>query len=564
MADVKFKTESGLKSAKKAARHEIEGFLEMVYFKEEVLKKYESNKDYTIGDNGTVLFGYKWGLFRGICRVAKGFLVAHLGDIGEGLPEAELKHWKQYNVNYSEVPTKERYFDFRDTIRRMLHFMKKSNERIESHLNKFFFDIELNDKRLFKLDNIESILRSLNKVINKKTTLDDFQARIIFINILLLENINSELILKILKKVDSSLCYSYNTLAIKEAHENYLFKQTPIELKNCLKRTIHPLTTLELLKKFLLFLRVHYDVISSLKIRKLSEFIIRKHDIYRKTSKIFSEHYKYKIYNKDFKNRKYLTYNEEKIGEDTNSLKLLNKFRNESSAHGFSKKKYKKFLDCLNIDKKNEDYSEIYSILISKVSYDMERIYFNLFSPDPAILEYYKNYMKESLDELHASNSSRYESIFEDIISYIDEFPELYPYIIRHVKKEYLCHNKDSNFILALGGFIESLSMRIKDTTQELIDLLLPSLEYDKALTIARFGHIIKYSKKITPEFFKKIKPIVYEGIKDKKTVNVNSTSQWIIFCLIERFPNLLNKEEIKQVFKQEKIQFDLIKKYIR
>ena len=36
MADIKFITETGLKSAKKAARHEIEGFLEPVFLK----KKY--------------------------------------------------------------------------------------------------------------------------------------------------------------------------------------------------------------------------------------------------------------------------------------------------------------------------------------------------------------------------------------------------------------------------------------------------------------------------------------------------------------------------------------------
>jgi hypothetical protein len=64
MTDVRFVTRTGLKSAKKAAKHEIDGFLEQVYFKEEVLKRYESNKDFRIGDHGTVLFGYKWGLFR--------------------------------------------------------------------------------------------------------------------------------------------------------------------------------------------------------------------------------------------------------------------------------------------------------------------------------------------------------------------------------------------------------------------------------------------------------------------------------------------------------------------
>jgi len=157
MDDVKFITKTGLKSAKKAANHEIEGFLDLVYFKEEVLKKYESNKDFIIGDNGTVMFGNKWGTFRGVFRVAKGFLAVHLGDMGEGFPDDELSYWKQFNVSPSKIPLKERYFDFRETLRRMIHFMKQSNERIDRHVTKFFFDIPFADKRLFKLDNVENV-----------------------------------------------------------------------------------------------------------------------------------------------------------------------------------------------------------------------------------------------------------------------------------------------------------------------------------------------------------------------------------------------------------------------
>ena len=83
MTDIQFETHDGLKSAKKAARNEIDGFLDSVYFKEEVLKKYEGDRNYQIGDDGTVQFGSEWGTFRGCYRVAEGIICINLGDLGE-------------------------------------------------------------------------------------------------------------------------------------------------------------------------------------------------------------------------------------------------------------------------------------------------------------------------------------------------------------------------------------------------------------------------------------------------------------------------------------------------
>ncbi|MFH1839945.1 MAG: hypothetical protein ABH849_02240 [Nanoarchaeota archaeon] len=163
MSDIKFKTRGGLKSAKKAAKHEIEGFLETVYFKEEVLKKYESHKDFRIGDDGTVLFGYQWGLFRGVYRVAKGYIAVNLGDLGEGFPDKELEYWKQYNVNPNVIQIKERYFDFRSKIKRMVYFMNQSNKSIENYINKLFPNIGIDNKNIFLLDNTENVLNHIKK-----------------------------------------------------------------------------------------------------------------------------------------------------------------------------------------------------------------------------------------------------------------------------------------------------------------------------------------------------------------------------------------------------------------
>ena len=563
MTDVKFITRDGLKSAKKAADHKIEGFMDIVYFKEEVLKKYEANKKFTIGDNGTVMFGDKWGTFRGVFRVAKGFLAAHLGDIGEGFPNEELKYWKQFNVSPSKIPRKERYFDFRETIRRMLHFMERSNERIERHLTKFFFDLSFTDKRLFKLDDVDNILRNLKRVINKNTTIDEFQSRIIFLNILLLETINTELINQIFKKIDKNLCYSCDVLAIQEVFHSYLYKKTPRKLKSKVKGAIQPLKSLELLRKFVFFLRVHHDVTVSLKINDLRNLTNKKKLIYEKIKENFYWYYKFIIFGKEFPNRKYFEQYESKIKEDTDFLKLLNKFRNKTSAHGFNQEEYGSILKILKVDPAEGDYSSVYEKLITRVSYDIEHIYFNLICPDPPIKQYYLKYLRESLNELRAG-SNTYQSIFEELVSYLYDFLELYPKMIKGVKEVYNEKMNDEKFIVELGSFIESTSYVIKERSQELVNLLIPGLKYEKALTIAHFAHIIKNSEEISSSFLKKILPIVYSGVKDKKTINVNFCSEHVMFCLIEKFPEKLNKNKLREIFKGGRINFDLVKRFIR
>lgn len=562
MSEIKFITDKGLKSPKKAAEHKIDGFLDLVFFKEEVLKKYESDKNFRVGDNGTVMFGDKWGTFRRVFRIAKGYIGAHLGDLGEGFPEEELKHWKIYNVNPSIIPVKDRYFDFRETIRRMLHFMKLSNQRIESHIEKFFFDIKIQDKRLFILDDVESVLNHIKKIINKNTTIDEFQSRIIFLNILIIETINTNLINTIFKKVDENLCYSYQHLGVKEIKAAYLQSSIPNELKSCLNSVIVPLSSLELLRKFILFLKVNYDVTVSSKVNNLRDLKNKKNKIYLKIKQEFTSYYRYKIYETDFPNKAYFKQNDDKIQEETEFLKLLNKFRNKTSAHRFNQKEYEKILEKLRIDKKEDDYSIIYEALITKVSYDIEHIYFSLLCPDPPIKEYYAKYIRESIKELNNEKNS-YQSVFEELKSYLDDFPEFYPKIIKKIKRIYTTKKNDSNFIVELGSFIESLSYIIKDKSQRLVNLLINGLEYEKALTIAHFAHIIKNSESISPSFLKTILPIVYEGVKDKKTFNVNLSSEHVIFCLIEKDPNLLNKKKIKKLFDKEERHFKLIKEYL-
>ena len=71
-------------------------YLTPVFFSREVLQKYYAKPElYTITD-GRLSCQYLWGIE--IDNHHKDVIAAYLGDLGRDLPEAEQKHWKQYNI----------------------------------------------------------------------------------------------------------------------------------------------------------------------------------------------------------------------------------------------------------------------------------------------------------------------------------------------------------------------------------------------------------------------------------------------------------------------------------
>jgi hypothetical protein len=74
-------------------------FLDTVYFRQEVLTKYEGTAGYTVSDNCSVICSYYWGLNRSTGRVGNELLHTFIGDFAQGVPLEEWPHWKQYAVD---------------------------------------------------------------------------------------------------------------------------------------------------------------------------------------------------------------------------------------------------------------------------------------------------------------------------------------------------------------------------------------------------------------------------------------------------------------------------------
>lgn len=74
------------------------GFMDRVYFRQEVLTKYEGRSGFDVKDDGSVSC-YYWGLTRSTFRIGNELLSTAIGDFAEGVPFEEWPHWKQYAVD---------------------------------------------------------------------------------------------------------------------------------------------------------------------------------------------------------------------------------------------------------------------------------------------------------------------------------------------------------------------------------------------------------------------------------------------------------------------------------
>ena len=73
-------------------------FMDRVFFRQEVLTKYEGVSGFDVSDDGSVRCGYFWALNRSTSRIGNELLATAIGDFAEGVPFEEWPHWKQYAV----------------------------------------------------------------------------------------------------------------------------------------------------------------------------------------------------------------------------------------------------------------------------------------------------------------------------------------------------------------------------------------------------------------------------------------------------------------------------------
>lgn len=80
-------------------------FMTHVYFRQEVLVKYQGMVGFTIDSDGSLRCGHYWGLDRSTSRIGNELLGTMIGDFAEGVPYEEWPHWQQYAVEPPSMET---------------------------------------------------------------------------------------------------------------------------------------------------------------------------------------------------------------------------------------------------------------------------------------------------------------------------------------------------------------------------------------------------------------------------------------------------------------------------
>ena len=110
------------------------------------------------------------------------------------------------------------------------------------------------------------------------------------------------------------------------------------------------------------------------------------------------------------------------------------------------------------------------------------------------------------------------------------------------------------------GNTLDEYQVRMLADGEKVIAEDKQILEVENYLKSLKLVDKIYESKKS----FDKIRALIRIALtKDKDVLNVDFCTQHVIFCLIEKFSEKLNKEEVKQLFIRRKIHFDLIRKYL-
>jgi hypothetical protein len=115
--------------------HTFEGntcdFMDRVYFRQEVLTKYEGAAGFDVKDDGSTSCRDYWGLVRSTARLGNELLSTAIGDFAEGVPFEEWPHWKQYAVEPPSLVTA-RTLALETPIPEAVNSLAKALERLNS------------------------------------------------------------------------------------------------------------------------------------------------------------------------------------------------------------------------------------------------------------------------------------------------------------------------------------------------------------------------------------------------------------------------------------------------
>lgn len=181
-------------------------FLTNVYFRQEVLAKYERASNYSVDDDGSVRCLSYWGLYRSVRRHGNELISTCIGDFAEGIPFEEWMYWKQYAV---EPPSSEMLESINheqkipDAVNNLVNALQNLN--IYFKLLNALFSISASGSLLWKgsLDSLAG--RQIKWVYPSNASDDEFLKRATLLATLIIDKISVRLLRKLLHKIGDNL-----------------------------------------------------------------------------------------------------------------------------------------------------------------------------------------------------------------------------------------------------------------------------------------------------------------------------------------------------------------------
>jgi hypothetical protein len=201
-------------------------FMNRVYFRQEVLTKYEGVSGFDVKDDGSVTCRYYWGLDRSTARLGNELLSTAIGDFAQGVPFEEWPHWKQYAV---EPPSS-------DTVRSLVQ-EKPVPEAVNAlvmalqRLNTAFADIAASFDATIPIDLWRGSLdglagRSLKWVYPASADDGEFLKRATLASTLFLDGLQTAPLRNLLKSVGKNLHESFEKSPHSLGSRNLLQRAT--------------------------------------------------------------------------------------------------------------------------------------------------------------------------------------------------------------------------------------------------------------------------------------------------------------------------------------------------
>ncbi len=201
-------------------------FMDRIFFRQEVLSKYETTSGFTVDDDGSVRCEHYWSLSRSTSRLGNELLSTAIGDFAEGVPFEEWPHWQRYSA---EPPSEEMLASIRAQrpIPEAVNDVVEQLERLNGAFSGFSQHRGARDTGTLWRGSLDSLAgRELKWVYPDAATDDEFLKRATLLSTLVIDELQPTALRRMFSALNRSLHLNDETPSRPLSSRNLLQRAT--------------------------------------------------------------------------------------------------------------------------------------------------------------------------------------------------------------------------------------------------------------------------------------------------------------------------------------------------